>query len=80
MTAHWYPPITHHITLLPQRISAFPKDMSLAEAVDEEAKYRSAVVDRGEFVGLVRSAASASGATPTVGQFSFFVTNGESVF
>lgn len=72
-----YPPITYHITLLPQRISAFPTSMSLTEAISEEARYRSAVVERGEFIGLVRSATSEPESQP--GQFSFFVTNSETV-
>jgi DNA-repair protein XRCC2 len=72
-----YPPITHHITLHPQRIAQFPIELSLAEATSEELKHRSILVHREEVIGYVRSATAESAVQP--GIFTFYIGEDEVV-
>ncbi|KII93541.1 hypothetical protein PLICRDRAFT_49578 [Plicaturopsis crispa FD-325 SS-3] len=66
-------PLTHHITLPFSAIPPFTPDISLAEAEEQESKYRKEIIEKGEVVGYARSSGSLR-----VGRFVFNILEGES--
>jgi len=51
-------PLTHHITLSPVSVPPFPPELSLRDAIKQEVEYRRRMVQKGEIMGLVRTAGS----------------------
>ncbi|EPQ60706.1 hypothetical protein GLOTRDRAFT_31785, partial [Gloeophyllum trabeum ATCC 11539] len=51
-------PLTHHITLPFVPIPPFPPDISLADARDQEEKYRRQIIDKGEIMAIARTVGS----------------------
>lgn len=67
-------PLMHHITLPFVSIAPFGPGLLLADMETEEAKYRTAIVTKGEIVGIVRTRGSSR-----VGRFAFDIRDDEVV-